>query len=74
MGGLAALKELRAQDDAPRTIILSGDIQKDQLLIAVQLGAQGLVLKDAPTELLLEAMSAVMAGQCWVGRRCSVPW
>src|SRR6266849_2321186 len=33
MGGLAALKELRAQDDAPRTIILSGDIQKDQLLI-----------------------------------------
>ena len=68
LSGLDALRAIGTSCDAMRTIILSGGMDKSQLLIAIQLGARGVVLKDCATELLFEAMTRVMAGQSWVGQ------
>jgi two-component system nitrate/nitrite response regulator NarL len=68
LSGLDALRAIGSSCDATRTIILSGGLDKSQLLRAIQLGARGVVLKDCGTELLFVAMTRVMAGQSWVGQ------
>jgi two-component system, NarL family, nitrate/nitrite response regulator NarL len=49
-------------------VILAGDVSKADLITAVQLGVHGLVLKNAPTELLFQAIVSVIAGQYWVSQ------
>ncbi len=66
MSGLDALRELA--DIQVQTILLAGTIGRPQLLTAVDLGVQGLVLKDSTTELLFEAITSVIAGQYWLGQ------
>jgi len=64
--GLDALRELHRRDNHTQTIILSATLDKSQLARAIQLGARGVVRKDATTELLFEAMARVAAGAWWV--------
>ena len=66
MSGLDALRELQRTVTETKTIILSGTLDKSQLLTAIQWGARGLVPKDSSTELLFEAMVHVLAGQSWI--------
>lgn len=66
--GLEALRELQHGDQPRHTIILSGALDAEQLVTAIQLGARGVVRKDTPTELLFEAMTSVVAGASWVDR------
>jgi DNA-binding NarL/FixJ family response regulator len=68
MSGLDALRELQTYRDSMRTILLAGEINRPQLLTAIELGARGLVLKDSTTELLFQAVMCVMAGQHWLGQ------
>jgi len=68
LSGLDALRAIGSTCDALRTIVLTGGLDKSQLLTAIQLGARGVVLKDCATELLFEAITRVMAGQSWVGQ------
>lgn len=68
MSGLQALRELAQLRDSMRTILLAGTIDRANLLTAVELGVHGVLLKDATTELLFEAIVCVMAGECWVGQ------
>jgi two-component system nitrate/nitrite response regulator NarL len=64
--GLSALRSLEDYRDAVRTIVLTGELSKADLVTAVQLGARGLVLKASPTELLFQAIVCVLAGQYFV--------
>jgi DNA-binding NarL/FixJ family response regulator len=68
MSGLEALAELKCHSPGMRTILLAATIDKPQLLTAVQLGVRGLILKDATTEVLFEAMVSVLAGQYFLGQ------
>jgi DNA-binding NarL/FixJ family response regulator len=68
MSGLDALRELTPIDSALRTILLAGTIDRAQLLTAVHLGVRGLLLKDAMTEVLFEAVACVVAGRYWLGQ------
>jgi len=68
MSGLDALRELTPIDNTLRTILLAGTIDRTQLLTAVHLGARGLLLKDATTEVLFEAIACVLAGRYWLGQ------
>jgi two-component system nitrate/nitrite response regulator NarL len=68
LSGIDALREMGAMTPQTRTIILSGGLDKSQLLAAVKLGARAVVLKEYSTELLFEAMIRVLAGQSWVGQ------
>jgi two-component system, NarL family, nitrate/nitrite response regulator NarL len=68
LSGLEALSELEADRVSTRTIVLTGTIDRSQLLTAVQLGVRGLVMKDSETELFFEAIVSVMHGRFWLGQ------
>ena len=68
MSGLEALRDLGACREGVRTVLLAGTIDRTQLLTAVRLGVQGLLLKDVTTEVLFEAIMCVMAGRYWLGQ------
>ncbi len=63
--GLDALKEMTSSDFLVRTIVLTASITKQQVLQALQLGARGVVRKDALGE-LVSAIRAVLDGQYWL--------
>jgi len=68
LSGLDALREMGSFRDRLSIILLAGHIDRSQLVSAVRLGVRGLLLKDAPTEVLFEAMMCVAAGQYWLGQ------
>ena len=66
VAGMDALREMTAGGLNTRTIVLTGLIDKRQVLEALQLGARGVVLKDAVIEHLTACIRAVMQGQYWL--------
>lgn len=68
MPGLVVLRELRASGSSVKTLLLTVALDDPQLQEALHLGARGVVYKEAATEVLFEAIRAVLAGQHWVGR------
>jgi len=66
--GLAALKELDTGPHPVRTILLTAQIERAETVTALQLGARGIVLKEAATQTLLQCIRRVMEGHYWVDR------
>jgi two-component system, NarL family, nitrate/nitrite response regulator NarL len=66
--GLEALREVIALKTPVKTILLTAAIEKKQIIEALQVGARGVVLKEAATQMLIRAIRTVMTGQYWVGR------
>lgn len=66
--GLDALRELSTSTGGPRVLLLTVAIDDAQVVEALELGARGVVMKEAATELLFKAIRSVVAGQYWVGR------
>ena len=67
--GLDTLKELADSPTPVRTILLTASIAKEQIAQALQLGARGIVLKDAPTPVLFESVRTVVQDRFWVGEK-----
>ena len=65
-----AMRELSAAGDGKTTkiIVLTAAIERIQIVQALQLGARGVVMKEAATQLLMKAIRTVMAGEYWIGR------
>jgi len=68
MPGLETLRELAAQHTESRVILLTAAVENRQMVEALQIGARGVVMKEAATQILLKAIRTVMSGQYWVGR------
>lgn len=74
LAGMETLRELAASSaPAPpgqplRMVILTVAIEKKQIVESLQLGAHGIILKDAAAQLLIKALRSVITGQYWVGR------
>jgi Response regulator containing a CheY-like receiver domain and an HTH DNA-binding domain len=68
MPGLETLRELSTQGSPVKTILLTAAIEKRQIVEALQMGARGVIMKDAATVLLMKGIRTVMNGQFWVGR------
>lgn len=66
--GMDALRELAAAEIPVRTLLLTASIEKVQVVQALRLGAQGVLLKESTTQRLFDSIRCVMAGQYWVGR------
>jgi two-component system nitrate/nitrite response regulator NarL len=66
--GIEAIRELGSLGASIRIILLTAAVEKSQIVEALQLGARGVVLKDSATQLLIQAIRVVMAGEYWVGR------
>ena len=70
--GLEALAQVIQAKPGVRVIILAATVDRADIIKALQLGARGIVLKTAATQLLYKCIYAVVAGEMWVGRD-SVP-
>src|SRR5271167_3704094 len=68
--GMDVLRELSTKDDELRTkiIVLTAAVERIQIVQALQMGARGVVMKEAATQLLMKAIRTVMGGQYWIGR------
>lgn len=66
--GLEALREVMGLKTSTRIILLTAAIEKKQIIEALQVGARGVVMKDAATQMLIRAIRTVISGQYWVGR------
>ena len=69
MGGMDALRALAEAKSNVSTILLSGNVEGQDIANALELGARGLVLKDSTSSLLFKAIHTVMDGQYWIGRQ-----
>ncbi len=63
MGGAAATREISAVAGAPRVIVLTTYDTEADIIAAVEAGACGYLLKDAPPDELVAAVRAAAAGQ-----------
>jgi len=67
MSGLDALRTIGPRRSM-RTIVLASALGRTDLVAALNLGAHGLLLKDASTTTLFEAIMCVAAGQYWISQ------
>ena len=65
--GLESLRELTTASIPVKTMLLTGRIDRRQILEALQLGARGVVLKHVAGDELISSIRAVMDGQYWLG-------
>ncbi len=65
---LDAVRELSGLTHTCRTIILTAQLEEQQVVQAFRAGARGIMTKAAPVDLLFKSIAAVMAGEYWVGR------
>ncbi len=63
MGGAEATKQITALADGPRVLILTTYDTEADILAAIEAGASGYLLKDAPPDELPAAVRAAAAGQ-----------
>lgn len=66
-GGAAATRRLRALPTPPRVLVLTAFATEADVLAALDAGAQGYLLKDAPAEELFRAVRAVARGETALG-------
>ncbi len=67
-GGLDAFRDLNAATLKTKTILFTAEVEAPEIVEAIQLGARGVLLKSAATQLLIESIRTVMAGGYWVGK------
>jgi two-component system, NarL family, nitrate/nitrite response regulator NarL len=65
--GIEVLRELASAQGEVRTIVLTAAIEKRQIVEALQLGARGILLKDAAIQLIAKCIDKVVEGDFWVG-------
>ena len=63
--GIDVLRELRAERSPTRVVILTASAS-DDVLEAIRMGVEGVVLKDMATQLLVRCVRAVHAGNKWI--------
>jgi two-component system, NarL family, nitrate/nitrite response regulator NarL len=68
LNGVDVLRELGADAARVRTILLTASIESSDMMLALRLGAVGVLLKTAATELLFKCLRSVVAGEYWIGR------
>jgi DNA-binding NarL/FixJ family response regulator len=68
MSGLDVMRDLELPRASVRVILLTAAAESGQVLEALQLGARGLVLKEAAAATLIKSIHCVMRGEYWFGR------
>ncbi len=65
--GLKVLAQVSAASAAVRTLLLAYALERKQIAQAFNAGARGFVLKGSDTDVLLNGVRSLIAGQYWVG-------
>lgn len=64
--GIQAIKELKLEKHPSKVIVLTIHQDREYLFKTLQMGAEGYVLKDAETDVLIEAIRNVFRGQSYI--------
>ncbi len=65
--GLDALRAIMDKSSRVKIILLTSTITTQQIIEALQIGARGIVLKDAAASDLARSIRAVLSGDYWIG-------
>jgi DNA-binding NarL/FixJ family response regulator len=68
LDGVGVLRELRELPDAVPVILLGDAVGDEELLQALRLGVNGVLLKEMPSRLVVECVRVVLAGERWLER------
>jgi DNA-binding NarL/FixJ family response regulator len=66
--GLTIAGEIRSEGLPIRIVLLTAELDEEQLLEAVRLGVQGIVLKEMAPQLLVQCIRKVHNGEQWLER------
>jgi two-component system nitrate/nitrite response regulator NarL len=61
--GLTLLERIKAEHEEVRVVMLTASDDSDDLLRAIQLGADGYLLKDTDPDIILERLEALLEGK-----------
>jgi DNA-binding NarL/FixJ family response regulator len=64
--GLEAMRAIMSRSPRVKIVLLTSTISTQQVIEALQIGARGIVLKDAVSGELSEALRAVISGDYWI--------
>jgi DNA-binding NarL/FixJ family response regulator len=67
LSGMDVLQSLSSRCAETRTILLTADIERDQIWQAFQLGARGLILKEASIHVLFLSIDSILSGKYCMG-------
>jgi DNA-binding NarL/FixJ family response regulator len=66
LDGLTILRAIKQERPSPGAVVLTADIDMNEILEAVRLGVGGVVLKTMPPQLLMQCIRKVHAGEPWL--------
>lgn len=69
LSGLETMRGLLQESPAVKVVLLTSSITIEQMIDALQIGARGIVTKDALAGQLTDALAAVNQGHYWVNGR-----
>ena len=67
--GLEVFREIREEKLPTRVVVLTAALDEEELIEAVHLGVQGIVLKEMAPQLLVQCVRKVYAGEQWLELR-----
>lgn len=71
MSGLEVARKIREEKMPTRVVLLTAMIEDEEMLEAVHLEVQGIVLKEMAPQLLVQCVRKVHAGEQWMERRAA---
>jgi DNA-binding NarL/FixJ family response regulator len=66
LDGLGVLRALKTERKPPRVVLLTANIEDQEVLDAMELGVAGVFLKEMPPHLLVQCIRKVHAGEQWI--------
>jgi two-component system nitrate/nitrite response regulator NarL len=69
LSGLATLQRVQAANTKTRVILLTASDNQNEFVDALKLGSCGIVQKQTATELLVDSIRGVHAGEVWMDSR-----
>jgi DNA-binding NarL/FixJ family response regulator len=67
--GLAVLRDIRKEKLSTRVVLLTAALDEDQVLEAMRLGVEGVVLKEMTPQQLMQCIRKVHAGDLWLEKQ-----
>ena len=67
-GGIDVLRTLRSRGDDRPVVLMTASLSDQLLMEAIELGVQGIVLKEGAQHLLVRCLDDVSAGRKWIAR------
>jgi len=68
LDGIGAIRALKERGLSTRVVILTANVEDDEVLEAIRLGVRGVVLKEMAPQLLIDCIRTVHGGGQWLER------